>query len=198
MRRINRNALWVLAIAIGILCLPAGCASKKISTSVADQTFEPGQPKVAEAPPPPPPPPPAPVEETRVAEAPVPPPPPPAIEQPAAAAPVIELADAYFDFDRFVLRPDARTILENNARTLKSELKDAKILIEGHCDEVGTAAYNLVLGEKRAQAVKRYLGDLGVTSSRMQTVSYGKEQPFCTEHSPDCWQKNRRAHFAVK
>lgn len=111
---------------------------------------------------------------------------------------MVELVDAYFDFDRFVLRPDARTTLESNARILKSELKGAKILIEGHCDEVGTAAYNLVLGEKRAQAVKRYLEDLGVPSPRMQTTSYGKERPFCTEHSPDCWQQNRRAHLAVK
>jgi len=196
--------MYVLAIAIGVLSLTAGCGSKQISTSAGDQTFEPGQPKVVEAPPPAPePPPPAPAEETRVAEAPAPPPPapeppPPAIEQPAAAAPVAELEDAYFDFDRHVIRPDARTTLESNGRILKSDMKGAKILIEGHCDEIGTAAYNLVLGEKRALAVKRYLVDLGISSSRMQTTSYGKERPSCTEHSPDCWQKNRRTHFATK
>jgi len=119
-------------------------------------------------------------------------------EQPAAAVPVIELVDAYFDFDRFVLRQDARTALESNARILKSELNGANILLEGHCDEVGTAAYNLVLGEKRARAAARYLEDLGVSASRIQIASYGKERPACTEHSPDCWQKNRRVHFAVK
>ncbi|MBI5777516.1 MAG: OmpA family protein [Nitrospirae bacterium] len=195
MRRILRSSMCVLAVAIGILILPAGCASKRISTSVADQTFEPGQPKVAEAPPPPP----APVEETRVTEAPVPPPPPPMVEQPAAAAPAaVELVDVYFDFDKASLRSDARSALETNARMLTSEMKDVTVLIQGHCDEVGTAAYNLVLGEKRAQAVKRYLEDLGVPPSRMNTTSYGKERPFCTEHSPDCWQQNRRAHFAVK
>lgn len=212
MQRIHRSPMYVLAIAIGVLSLTAGCGSKQISSSAGDQAFEPGQPKVevVEAPPPPPPPH---AEETRVAEAPAPPPPPPeppppppepppppppAIEQPAAAPPVAELEDAYFDFDRHVLRPDARTTLESNARTLKSDMKGTKILIEGHCDEIGTAAYNLVLGEKRAFAVKRYLTDLGVASSRMQTTSYGKERPSCTEHSPDCWQKNRRTHFATK
>lgn len=229
MQRNRHSSLSVPLIMIGIFSLVAGCASKQVSTSVVDQAFEPGQPKVAEAPPPPaapePSPPPPPMEETRVAEAPVPPPPapeaqppapapepppppapeappppPPApvIEQPAAAAPVVELVDAYFDFDRFVLRPDAREALERNGRVLKSDLKDVHILIEGHCDEVGTAAYNLVLGEKRAQAAKRYLEDLGVPASRMQTASYGKERPVCTEHSPDCWQKNRRVHFAIK
>lgn len=215
MQRIHRSPMFILAIAIGVLSLTAGCGSKQISSSAGDQAFEPGAPKVVEAPPPPPeppppPPPPPPAEETRVAEAPAPPPPPPppapepppppppVIEQPAAAAPVAELEDAYFDFDRHVIRPDARTTLESNARILKSDMKGAKILIEGHCDEIGTAAYNLVLGEKRALAVKRYLADLGVSSSRMQTTSYGKERPSCTEHSPDCWQKNRRTHFATK
>ncbi len=223
MQRFHRSPMYVLAIAIGVLSLTAGCGSKQISSSAGDQAFEPGQPKVVEAPPPPPepppPPPPPPAEETRVAEAPVPPPPeppppppppppapepppppppPPVIEQPAAAPPVAELEDAYFDFDRHVLRPDARTTLESNARILKSDMKGAKILIEGHCDEIGTAAYNLVLGEKRALAAKRYLQDLGISSSRLQTTSYGKERPSCTEHSPDCWQKNRRTHFATK
>jgi peptidoglycan-associated lipoprotein len=123
------------------------------------------------------------------------------VEQPAqttAAPSVVELVDAYFDFDRSTLRNDARSALEADARTLKSELKETKILIEGHCDEVGTVAYNLVLGEKRAQAVKRYLQDLGVSSSRMQTASLGKERPFCTDHNPECWQNNRRAHFSVQ
>lgn len=200
MRRIDLRSICALVLALGLLGLTAGCGSKQLSTSAGDQAFEPAPPKVVEAPPPPPPP----AEETRVAEAPAPPPPPPpppppaAIEQPPAAAPPPELADAYFDFDKSVLRPDARAALESDARILKAERKDEKLLIEGHCDEIGTAAYNLVLGEKRAAAVKRYLTDLGISASRLQTTSYGKERPSCTEHSPDCWQQNRRAHFVMK
>jgi peptidoglycan-associated lipoprotein len=71
-------------------------------------------------------------------------------------------------------------------------------LIEGHCDERGTLAYNLVLGEKRAKATKRYLEDLGIPASRLITTSYGKEKPFCKDHNEGCWSKNRRAHFVVQ
>jgi peptidoglycan-associated lipoprotein len=107
------------------------------------------------------------------------------------------LADVYFDFDRFAIRTEAKKVLEANARMLKS--KDGwKLLIEGHCDERGTADYNLVLAERRAQSVKRYLGELGLPDSRVQVISYGKEKPFCSEHSDDCWQQNRRAHFVLK
>ena len=197
----------VLSVTIGFLSLLAGCGGKSISTSVAEQTFVPGQPQKAEAPAvaeskpeappvePPPPPPPAPA--TPVEEpAPVAAAPPPAM----LAAP-LELTDVYFDYDRFTIRSDAEASLEANARALKSELKAEKgwtLLIEGHCDERGTAAYNLVLGEKRARAAKRYLVDLGIADSRIQIISYGKERPFCREHRDACWQKNRRAHFALK
>lgn len=197
MRRIHRHSLCMLAVAMGILSLPAGCTSKHLTASVADQTFEPGQTNVAAAQAPTP----VPKEETRMTETPVPPPSPQPMEQaaPTTAAPtVIELTDVYFDFDRATLRSDARSALEADSHTLKAELKHAKILIEGHCDERGTAAYNLVLGEKRALAVKRYLHDMGVASSQIQVASFGKERPFCTEHSLDCWQNNRRAHFAIK
>ena len=122
---------------------------------------------------------------------PAPPVPEPAVEP---APPVAELSDVYFDFDRFTIRSDARTSLEANAGILKTE-SETKIQIEGHCDERGTGAYNIVLGERRAQAVRKYLMDLGVSSSQMKIISYGKERPFCTEHSEDCWQSNRRAHF---
>jgi peptidoglycan-associated lipoprotein len=103
----------------------------------------------------------------------------------------------FFDYDRFTIREEAKPILEANARMLKAE-NGWKLLIEGHCDERGTLDYNLVLGERRAQAAKRYLEDLGVSSSQVQITSYGKEKPFCMEHSQDCWQQNRRAHFAVQ
>ena len=70
-------------------------------------------------------------------------------------------------------------------------------MIQGHCDERGTREYNLVLGERRAMAVKKYLTDLGVPEENMQVISYGKEKPFCLEHSKKCWQKNRRSHFVI-
>ena len=110
------------------------------------------------------------------------------------AEPVAELSDVFFDFDRAAIRSDAQSVLESNAGILRST-PETKLVIEGHCDERGTSAYNLVLGERRAQSVKRYLQDLGVDSSRIQVTSYGKERPFCTEHSEECWQSNRRAHF---
>jgi peptidoglycan-associated lipoprotein len=168
----------------------------------------PVEPPKVEAPPTTPPP----DEEIRITEQPIapPPPPPPAVEpahpapepavepapQPAAepAAPVAELSDVFFDFDRFTIRNDARASLEADAGVLKTQ-SETKIQIEGHCDERGTSAYNLVLGERRAQAVRKYLLDLGVPSSQIKITSYGKERPFCTEHSEDCWQSNRRAHF---
>ena len=72
-----------------------------------------------------------------------------------------------------------------------------QVLIEGHCDERGTAAYNLALGDRRANAAKEYLVSLGIDASRLRTVSYGKERPFCTENDESCWQKNRRAHLVI-
>jgi peptidoglycan-associated lipoprotein len=72
------------------------------------------------------------------------------------------------------------------------------VLIEGHCDERGTIAYNLVLGEKRARAAKKYLQDLGVQASQLQITSYGETRPFCKQQNEDCYQQNRRAHFVAK
>jgi len=118
----------------------------------------------------------------------------PAVPSQPPAKPIPELADVFFDFDRSVIRTEARSGLEANAGLLKSQSGE-KILIEGHCDERGTSAYNLVLGERRARATAQYLRDLGVPASQIQITSYGKERPFCEEHSEACWQSNRRAHF---
>jgi peptidoglycan-associated lipoprotein len=116
-------------------------------------------------------------------------------EQPVEPAPTVaELSDIYFDFDQYAIRGEARSVLEANAGFLKSQ-PNGDILIEGHCDERGTGAYNLVLGERRAQAAKQYLHELGVPLSQIQIISYGNESPFCGEHSEACWQSNRRAHF---
>jgi peptidoglycan-associated lipoprotein len=106
------------------------------------------------------------------------------------------LSDAFFDYDQADLREDARSALAANAEWLK-KYRTVQVLLEGHCDERGTAAYNLSLGERRANAAKDYLASLGLDGSRLRTVSYGKERPFCTESSESCWQQNRRAHFVI-
>ncbi|MCI0452618.1 MAG: peptidoglycan-associated lipoprotein Pal, partial [Candidatus Latescibacteria bacterium] len=109
----------------------------------------------------------------------------------------ISLSDVFYDFDQYSLTSEAKGTLEANARELK-RVGDAGITIEGHCDERGTKAYNLALGDKRANAAKDYLVSLGVTASRITTVSYGKERPFDAGHDESAWAKNRRAHFVTK
>lgn len=108
------------------------------------------------------------------------------------------LGDIYFDYDRFSIRADAISVLQENAQALASGLANNKIVIEGHCDQRGTESYNMVLGERRANAVREYLVDLGVPSENLQVVSYGKEKPFCTDQNEECWQENRRGHFVVQ
>ena len=104
--------------------------------------------------------------------------------------------DAFFDLDKSDLRADARDALAKTAEFLRS-YPQIKVTIEGHCDERGSTEYNLGLGERRAQATRQFLISLGVAAERMETVSYGKEKPFCITHDEDCWQKNRRAHFVM-
>jgi peptidoglycan-associated lipoprotein len=134
------------------------------------------------------------------------PPPPPVTSAPAAPAKTIterltnEVHDAYFDFDKYNLRDDARLALTNDAEALRNILKEfpkATIVIEGHCDERGSAEYNLGLGDRRATSAKEFLGQLGVPIERLRTVSYGKERPQCNEPNESCWQRNRRAHFSA-
>ena len=104
--------------------------------------------------------------------------------------------DAYFDFNKADIRPDARDALAKTAEFLRS-YPQVRVTIEGHCDERGSTEYNIGLGERRAQAAKNYLISLGIGANRMDTVSWGKERPFCTEHSEECWQQNRRGHFVA-
>jgi peptidoglycan-associated lipoprotein len=96
-----------------------------------------------------------------------------------------------------MIRRDAQATLSANAAWINSRSGKA-VVIEGHCDERGTQAYNLVLGEKRARSAKRYLEDLGVPTSRLKTTSYGEMRPFCKERDESCYQQNRRAHFAIQ
>jgi peptidoglycan-associated lipoprotein len=104
--------------------------------------------------------------------------------------------DVYFAFDDYSLNDDARGKLSRNAELLKGQPRLA-LTIEGHCDERGTAEYNLALGERRASAVKSYLTSLGVGADRMRTLSYGSERPVCTEHDESCWSQNRRGHMVI-
>jgi peptidoglycan-associated lipoprotein len=122
-----------------------------------------------------------------------------------AAAPVAEdplawaagLADVLFDFDKSAIRKSEEGKLAAAAKLLKADGK-RKVLVEGHCDERGTSAYNLALGDRRAKSVKKYLVDLGVAASQIQTTSFGKERPLCTEQNEDCYQRNRRGHFVAQ
>jgi len=116
-------------------------------------------------------------------------------EEPAVTE-KIEFSDIHFDFDKYDIRDDAKPVLERLAQWLKNNPK-ARVLIEGHCDERGTNQYNLALGERRASATKNYLMALGISSSRIDTVTYGEERPLCREQTEECWQLNRRAHFVI-
>jgi len=109
---------------------------------------------------------------------------------------IIELQRIHFDFDKATIRKDAAEILKRNAEILKKYPK-IKILIEGHCDERGTNEYNLALGQRRAEAAKRFLVDLGISPDRIETVSYGEEKPLDPGHDESAWAKNRRAEFVI-
>jgi len=181
----HSTPLAALAILAAALLPLAGACKKKPPTTTAE-----ARPPV-EAPAPP---------ETRV------PPPPPSAPAEAAGEVMTQdiselnkkgyLTDAYFDYDQSDLRDDARTALSGNAEWLK-RYPSIQVLVEGHCDERGTSAYNLALGDHRANAARDYVASLGISAARVRTVSYGKERPFCTESSESCWQQNRRAHFVI-
>jgi peptidoglycan-associated lipoprotein len=131
----------------------------------------------------------------RVTVAAPPPPPPPQPTGPTDIELFLkEVRDAYFDFNKADIRADAREALGKTADFLRAH-PQMKATIEGHCDERGSTEYNLVLGDRRAAAVKNYLVQLGISADRLNTVSYGKEKPFCTQSNEECWQTNRRGHF---
>jgi len=106
------------------------------------------------------------------------------------------LGTIYFDYDRAVVRDDARATLEGNASWMK-KFRTVKVLVEGHCDERGTEEYNLALGEKRAKAAQDYILSLGIGSDRIKIISYGKIQPINPGHDEGAWQMNRRAQFLI-
>lgn len=106
------------------------------------------------------------------------------------------LRDVFFNYDSFDLDEASRQSLQENADWLKDH-PDARVEIEGHCDNRGTVEYNLALGAKRAAAAKSYLVALGIGRDRLTTISYGEELPLCQEETESCWSQNRRAHFVV-
>jgi peptidoglycan-associated lipoprotein len=110
---------------------------------------------------------------------------------------VTGLPPVHFDFDKAALRDDATEVLAEHAVWLL-EHDDAQLIIEGHCDEVGTPEYNVVLGEKRARTAMQYLEAFGIEPDRVTTVSFGKERPTCTDATEECRSQNRRAEFRVK
>ena len=122
----------------------------------------------------------------------------------AAAAPTedplawaADLVDVHFDYDKSVIRKSEQGKLAAASKLLKADGK-RKVVVEGHCDERGTSSYNMALGERRAKAVERYLMDLGVADSQIQTTSFGKERPLCTDQNEGCYQRNRRGHFTAQ
>jgi peptidoglycan-associated lipoprotein len=108
------------------------------------------------------------------------------------------ISDAYFDYNKSVLREDALKTLQADStelRNILAQYPDYKLQIEGYCDERGSAEYNLALGDRRAEAAKDYLVQVGIPSGQLSTVSFGKEHQVCQEHDEACWQKNRRIHI---
>lgn len=166
--------IFILLLSLAVL---AGCpGSKKVQTQPAQE--------------------PEPVAEVREPEPVAPAEPQPeikAVEKESPAVPFV-LQNIYFDFDKYDLTSQALQTLADNARVLKA-YPEARIVIEGHCDERGTVEYNLALGDKRAKAAKDYLVSLGVDPAQISTISYGKEQPVDPRHTEEAWAQNRRAEF---
>ncbi len=111
------------------------------------------------------------------------------------------IQDAYFNYNQHTLRTDAISTLGSDSKELAQILQqypDYKLKIEGFCDERGSAEYNMALGDARAKAAKDYLVNAGVSANQLDTVSYGKENPVCTDHDEACWQKNRRVHIVAE
>src|SRR5262245_37558377 len=170
-----------LCLSLSLILLFAGCSGKRISSSEGDQVSKAGPSK----------------SERILPDAIKPIPPERSFDRPAGSPPPNQslatstvsgsnvLGDVFFDFDQFQIRTDAMSVLDANAEWLRAS-GNKTVLIEGHCDERGTLAYNLVLGEKRARSAKRYLQDLGVPASQLQIISYGEARPFCKQQDEHC------------
>jgi peptidoglycan-associated lipoprotein len=196
-----QNFRYTNVLAVTALCvLGTACAKKQVAVPP-----QPPAPVAAATPAPPATPAPAPArreappqQEARAT-------PPPAYPSAATRARIDELIgriqDAYFDYDAHTLRKDAISTLDADSKELAQILQQYpgyKLKIEGYCDERGSAEYNVALGDARAKAAKDFLVNAGVASNQLDTVSYGKENPVCTDHDESCWQKNRRVHIVAE
>ena len=189
--------LAMVAVA-AVAMIGAGCAKKKVAAAAppppAPAAQTPSTPRAT---------PPARTQRTPTRQAAV--QPPSRVPSAATKARIDELLakieDAYFDYDKHTLRPDAVTALQSDSTELRDILKDYpdyKLTIEGHCDERGSAEYNVALGDQRARAAKDYLTMVGIPADQLTLVSYGKEHPVCSDHDEACWQKNRRIHIVAQ
>ncbi|HKN33233.1 MAG TPA: peptidoglycan-associated lipoprotein Pal [Terriglobales bacterium] len=127
-------------------------------------------------------------------------PPPPPPPKPSATEEELfaqNVRDIFFDYDKYDIRADQAGAVQADAQFLNQH-SHINFTVEGHCDERGSTEYNLALGDNRANAVKNALVQAGVSASRIKTISYGKEKPFCTESNEQCWQQNRRGHFVYQ
>jgi len=183
--RRRKNTFIILLLALVFAMSLVNCAKKPAAPGPMDQQ------EAAPAPEP------APVVEYQPEPEPAPEPEAPSQPEMVASFNISDLVDVFYDFDKSALSSDSRDTLATNAKVLKVA-GDVKIVIEGHCDERGTNEYNLGLGERRANAAKDYLVSLGISASRIKTISYGEEKPFATGHSEGSWKQNRRAHFGLQ
>ena len=199
MKRTEELALVAIA---AVSLLIAACAKRQIPTMeppppeapAAAAPTAPATPPLASRPAP-----------TPTPEPPPEPPPPAATYPPASTRARIDkllahIEDAYFDYARATLRPDAIKALQSDANELGDILKNYpafRLTVEGHCDERGSAEYNVALGAQRASAAKDFLVQSGIPSAQLDVTSYGNELPVCTEHTEACWQRNRRVHFVA-
>jgi peptidoglycan-associated lipoprotein len=178
-----------IAAAAGLGLLAAGCHHAVPPASPARSAPPPAAPAAPRAPAPPPPraaAPPAPLSEAERFRR----------KSLAELNGEHPLGDVFFDYDQNAIRDEARAVLERDAAWL-AKWPGTRIDIEGHCDERGTAEYNLALGSRRAEAVRDYLVRLGVAADRLTVKSLGKESPFCRDDGESCWSRNRRDHFVV-
>lgn len=170
--------LGLMLAAVFISATLIGCAQKQIAAQPEQPVVKPSEAKKAEA-----------VTEKQNAAA----------KQENVASSAKELGtkvdDVHFAFDKYDLDAKAKETLKSlDALLVKNK---AKVIVEGNCDERGTKEYNLALGDKRANSAKQFLTALGIPSARIDTISYGKEKPLCTDSTEECWAKNRRDHFVL-
>ncbi|MDH4230183.1 MAG: peptidoglycan-associated lipoprotein Pal [Nitrospirota bacterium] len=171
---------WLLAAALAVT-MTAGCAGKKgtVSSAPGDMAPAPMASDVEEMP------------ATPMAA-----PAPAAPAGPDLSALARQLQDIHFDYDKASIRESDKPVLRANAELLKRN-NSVMVVVEGHCDDRGTTAYNLSLGERRAEVTRSALLALGVSARQVSTVSYGEERPMCQSGTESCWAQNRRAHLGL-